>query len=453
MKTNRNINSAHINHSKFVALVEKIDRENNTRVKHNGSVESILRYYFYRTSKKRKKWKRETFKTLLMHLYTQRCYSLLRDFYHVGVLHAISSYGNVMLRPLEDWESATVDNTKQIRSLIVHCFTKYHTPEFLESAFFTLSKTHMFWYIQLGRGKSVNDLAGMPFQMTNKMAHEFRHAPGFLSVNQALCYAQARGFGAGMQQAKLIAFSKLSETLGHENVFWQTVVQFFSRVEVQGGNEIGEIVDYINYRYREDSSFSMRKRSLNALKQQTQTWHRALHLEQKGEELTWKASGLKPLYIEEEVDGKHVVFKTVELTRSSALFDEGVAMQHCVADYDYDCVDGTCSIFSLRKEENGQTVQRMATLEVSLPDLEIVQAKAKYNAEPTSKAIELINRWINERKLPHEQRLQMKEVVRHGRAANKQAERQHMSGSLDRNYMWSIYLIIWLLYFYLRHLI
>lgn len=253
----------------------------------------------------------------------------------------------------------------------------------------------MLWYVQLGKGVSVKDLSQMPIELTSRMAHEFRNAPEYFKVFEALRYAQAIGFGATKEAAKLIAFSSLSRTRDTEEMFWTTVVQFFSKIERLETNELDQIVDYLAHKYREDNTFSMKGRAFNALLNQTNDWHRTMYINREIEHvLSWKSSGIKPLYKEEVIEGERVVFKTIELCNSIELYDEGVAMQHCVAEYDEECAADESRIFSLQSQKEKETPSRLATIEVVFPSFEVVQAKAKYNQMPSKKAMTLIDEWI-----------------------------------------------------------
>ena len=401
METNNNLTSKAIRQGAYVELVEKIYREDNTPMRYNGSIESMLREFFSKTSKKKYLWKRNTFKQLLIHMYNQKCYALLRHYNSVEVLQRISAFGNHVSRPIEDWENSSGNEEVQLNTMIRHCFATYETPEFLERAFYSSEKKYMLWYVQLGKGKSVKHLSNMPIRLTNKMAHEFRNAPCFLNVNQALRYAQAIGFGASTKIARLIAYSRLSVIREDQEDFWATVVLFFSKeidlnVDV---NEVDGVIDYLTHKYREEAAFSMKNRTYSALLSQSQEWHRLVYQQERAHRYSWKSSGIKPLYVEEVVDNKAVVYKTEELLSSDALFDEGYAMQHCVSEYDEDCEEGRCSIFSLRQEVDGEPMKRLVTLEVELPSYQIVQAKAKCNQEPDYKSMELINHWIDHSQL------------------------------------------------------
>ncbi|MEO1033848.1 MAG: PcfJ domain-containing protein [Bacteroidota bacterium] len=395
MKTNCNTQNTRIRQGAYLALVERIYNEDNKPTRYNGSMESMLREFFSKTSKKKYVWKRRTFKNLLVHMYNQKCYALLRKYNYVTVLHNVSAFGNLIVRDIEQWENVYSTEEEQLNALLRHCFTLYDTPKFLEPAFYGSEKKYMLWYVQLGRGKSVKSLANMPVVLTSRMAHAFRNAPAFLSVNEALRYAQAVGFGASTKVAKFIALSRLSIIREHQETFWASVVQFFSKEDDLNVSELDGIVDYLTHKHREDSSFSMKNRTYGALLNQSQEWHRLVYQQERGQRYAWNTSGIKPLYVEEVVDNKTIVYKTEELLNSDALFDEGQAMQHCVSEYDDDCEEGRCSIFSLRQEVEGEPIKRLVTLEIELPSYEIVQAKAKCNQEPDSKSMELISHWIN----------------------------------------------------------
>ena len=263
MKTNWR--TQNIEKSSYIKLVEKIERAQNKPTRYKGTIETMLLEFFGKTSKKRYTWKREVFKGLLIHLYNQKCYALLRDYNSVAVLHNICSFGNQTVRNIEDWRRESFDKEQQLSSLIKFSFALYETPVFLENSFFGSDKKHMLWYIQLGKGKSIKALSQMPITLTSKMAHEFKNAPAFFEANQALRYAQALGFGASIKIAKVIGFSRLSVVRESEEKFWETVVQFFAKEVELNRDDLNDIIDYLALKYRDNRSFSMKNRSQNAL--------------------------------------------------------------------------------------------------------------------------------------------------------------------------------------------
>ncbi len=409
----------------------------------------MLREYFSKTSKIKYTWKRETFKKLLIHLHKQKCYAILRNYHYVGVLHNMSSFGDKLVRDIETWENIFLQEQDQLSDLIKHCFALYNTPEFLENAFYSNDKTHMIWYVQLGSGKSVKELSQMPVFLTKKMAHEFRKAPDFLSVEQALRYAQALGFGASKEVAETISLSRMSTIRNDQEHFWATVVQFISREKELNIIDVDLMVDYLAFKYREDRSISMRNRTFSALLSQSNEWHRKVYFKRKGEVLAWNPSGIKPLYLEEIMDDRKVTYKTVELLNSVELYEEGLEMKHCVSEYDKDCNDGICSIFSLQQEIDGEPSKRLVTLEIGLSNYELVEAKAKYNEEPDRRISEMINTWINnsevqkKRSATCEMPLQVQEGIQERRGINIPYDEIAVL----------VKLIFWALYFLFRYMV
>ena len=453
MKTTWNIQNEQNQHSAYVKLVERIYKENNGNARYTRTIESMLREFFYKTSKYRYTWKRETFKTLLTHLYNQKCYALLRDYKSVEVLHNISAFGDKMLRNVEDWENEYIIKESQLSALLKHCFTKYGTPVFLENSFYGFEKKYMLWYIQLGKGKSIKELSQMPVKLTSKMAHEFRNAPAFLMANEALRYAQALGFGASIETAKTIAISKLSFINEAEEVFWAVVVMFLAKEAGLKTNDINKVVDYLAFKYRDNKLFSMKNRSFKALLRQAEDWYKRDFVNKTGELLEWKEAGVKPLYVEEFVDNKKVVYKTVELVNSIELFEEGNAMEHCVAEYDHDCVDKKCAIFSLQKEVEGKPVERLATLEVELPSYELGEMQAKYNEFPEDKTIDLINKWIDTSEVKRKAN-EFYERPNVNQAEARAVGREIVNREKDYDsLMMTVKIILWLTYFILKFLL
>jgi len=433
----------------YIAMVERIYKESNRPMRYKRTIESMLYEFFSQTSRTKYLWKRDTFRMLLVHLYEQKCFALLRNYNCVQVLHNISCFGDRLVRPVETWERQPGSEFEQLRSIVRHCFAAYDTPVFLERAFLLSQKLYMLWYVQIGKGRSVKELSQMPIELTNKMAHHFRNAPNYLSVAQALRFSQAMGFGATVDTAISLAFSRLVLYGEVQEAFWATVVQFFARQNALQDNELNNVLDYVAHRYREDQSFSMKNRSLNALLQQSEEWHRRTYIDDNGRFLQWNSAEIKPLHVEEFDNNARVVYRTVELLDSAALFEEGFAMQHCVAEYDLNCREGQSSIFSLQQEVEGGSVKRLATLEVELPSYQLVQAQAKCNGPLDNKTRELVNLWISRSEVQPVQRT--RHPALNQRAAVVRAPRRERANDYDSGVIMIIKVIFWLLYFILRY--
>ena len=260
--------------------------------------------------------------------------------------------------------------------------------------------------------------------------------------------------GASIETAKNIAISKLSFINEAEEVFWAVVVMFLAKEAGLKTNDINKVVDYLAFKYRENKLFSMKNRSFKALLNQAEDWYKRDFVNKTGELLEWKEIGVKPLYVEEFVDNKKVVYKTVELVNSIELFEEGNAMEHCVADYDHDCVDKKCAIFSLQKEVEGKTIERLATLEVELPSYELGEMQAKYNEFPEDKTIDLINKWIDTSEVKRKanefyERPQVNQAEARAIGREIVNRREKDNDSL----MMTVKIILWLTYFILKFLL
>ena len=380
--------------SKFETLVNTIYTNRNQPVRNKNSITNLIQWYFNKTSKKRHPWKRETFKDLLLHLYQKKCYRLVRTDYYVKVLHHMSLYGNQLVRPITDWQPQSILPEEQIHELIRHCFARYQVPIFLESAFRLNHKTYMNWYIQLGKGKSVTQLKGMPIQLTKKMAHEFRHVPNYLSISQGLRFVQAKGLGASNNRANDIAQTILARNGFEDEAFWTTVIQFLVKLPKFEHGQVDHVLDYIAAQRHENEQFSMKGRSFAALLRLSDAWHREMYMKRRQEDfLEWNSCGIKPFHKEITLKGAPVTYSIVELCNSEALLEEGYHMQHCVGTYDSQCYTGRSSIFSLRRSVKGEEMIRMATIEVGLEDREIVQVQGQDNSYAGDLAHSLIEQW------------------------------------------------------------
>lgn len=377
--------------SVFEALVERTFREQNTFQGFEGTIESVLRVHFSRMSAQNHVWKRETFRDLLLMFYAKKCYTVLRNPAYIEVLANISAFGNKTVRDIADWKKDSLTAEGQLSSLIRHCFAQFEVPAFMENAFGGESKVQMLWYIQLGRGDSVQQLSAFPVAFTKKMAHEFRATTKDCSIPKAIRRAQALGYGATVNRADAIAWSTLSDSFENE-AFYSTVVQFMARLsEDITFDKLQGVLEFIASEKAANADYSMKGRTWSALVRQSAEWHIEMAKKREAEGFSeWKLAPISN-YIVDEGD---CAIKIVQLTTSSALYEEGYEMSHCVAEYDEDCASGKIAIFSVRKFTKGEAgFETLATLEVFLEEMEIVQAKARFNGMICEIAHQIVREW------------------------------------------------------------
>lgn len=383
--------------SSFIALVESLYHEQPALQGYEGTLKSVIRTHFAQMSPLHHTWKRDTFKDLLLLMHAKKCYAVLRNPAFIEVLANISAFGNKTVRPANTWVKDSLTADGQLASLIRHCFAKFDVPEFMEYVFAEGNKVHMHWYIQLGRGDSVQQLSAFPVAFTKTMAHEFRLTPKHFTVHQAIRRAQALGYGATAQTAEAIAWSATIEEMGNP-VFRSAVIQFIAKVkEPIAFDKLQQAVEYFAEMYRQDPSFSLKGRTWTAVLRQAANYHAELIKRLATESY----NGWEPCAINNfEVEKGTAIFRIVQLTNSEALYDEGHEMSHCVAEYNHDCANGTLAIFSLRKfTKEADSYETLATLEVDLIICEIVQAKARFNEMISTEANKYITQWAVKEKL------------------------------------------------------
>jgi hypothetical protein len=384
--------------SAFTQLVERLFAENAKTIGNQGTLASVIGTCFASMSQVQHTWKRETFRDLLLRLEAQGCYALLRDEVCINALANIASFGNKLAREISIWEKDSIVVETQMSSLIKHCFAHYEVPEFLESVFYYENKIQMLWYVQLGRGESILGLSGFPVKFTRKMAHEFKNAPANYTVAQAIRWAQAKGHSASADMAETIAWSSLSDCFEHE-AFWATVVRFFATHESLSFVKVQEVLFYIKEQFEADKTYSMKGRTWEALVKQSDEWHVAYYRRMAAlNRAEWSASGINGFSKSVASETENTECYIIELMNSEDLYEEGYEMSHCVAEYEYECIEGFAAIFSLRKK-SAEGFETLATIEVHLETKTIVQAKAKYNEHISPEAESLMAEWAEKEKL------------------------------------------------------
>ena len=147
-------------------------------------------------------------------------------------------------------------------------------------------------------------------------------------------------------------------------------------------------LDWGFHRFTEDARFSFANRSLRAVLEQTIAYERELELAAraaKGAQVRqWAAQGWALSWR----DAAGAAWSVRELTNEAELAAEGAAQRHCVGLYASACVSGRSAVFQLLREED-----RAATIEVQLPERQVVQARSRFNAAPSPEAMAALRHW------------------------------------------------------------
>lgn len=388
--------------SQFVNMVQDIYQKPNAYAIMQGSLESMISELFLKLSRKKHPQQRAILKRLLIHLYQERCFTILNEKKHLDVLFKIAKYGNKMVRGLEGWKQDAFYPEQQLENLVQHCFESYPTASFLRAAFFKNNLQYTRWYLDLAAGKSVFTLNGLPEEITKRMAHEFTQIENANSIEHAFNKARVKSFQPSYQLEQLICNSWLIRSEHLQSKFWKDVIHFLSKQEQEITNyEYNELLDYLRFVQFENPDFTIKGRSLRALLNAANEWHQRgsfnRHIERN---LSWNGSNIEDYFHKEETNTTTIIYKIEELCSSRALREEGFQMRHCVATYDFRCKNGESAIFSLQKcTAEHKIIGKLATIEVDPKAREIVQIRSKYNERPSENARILIDDWMQKASL------------------------------------------------------
>jgi PcfJ-like protein len=347
---------------------------------------------FSRVSSKTKAVDRAILKNVLVYLDK---YSLLvSGEEYIQVVFNMIQFRAYWRRDVFEWKPSSKRGASQVHELAYYLFCHYAVPEFLYKAFFETSNMRFInWFIHIGTGKRIRDLAALPFPFTQKMGHYFLQAPSKFSIQEALRWAQVKGLNGDDKLAERVAYSWLSTKPYEDENFWEA----FIRVIVQGGmfnhDKLTELIDYVRETKRENRIFDLKGRTLQSLLRHSDEWHKKATLIRGAQ--FWSPSGIEGYKLEK----KQEVVIVEELTGSKLLADEGRSMRHCVASYVHYCVTGKSAIFSMRKYTMGILLETMATIEVNLSLKRVVQAKGKMNRKISDEAKKHLEHWANKNEL------------------------------------------------------
>ncbi|MGQ2984297.1 PcfJ domain-containing protein [Flavobacterium sp.] len=223
------------------------------------------------------------------------------------------------------------------------------------------------------------------------MAHAFRNTPKHFTIVQAIRRAQAIGCHATPARAEAVAWAHELERFQNP-VFALAVIRFVSKVEQHiAFDELQRVLEYLNAMYVADNAYDLKGRTWVSIAKRAAEYHAELAKRRAAEQFSdWELCTVKDYEVEKESG----IFRMMQLGTSQALYDEGAEQSHCVADYAYDCTIGSVAIFSLRKYIPGEEgCDILATIEVAIETMAIVQAKAKFNDEPSEEAFAVIMEW------------------------------------------------------------
>lgn len=352
------------------------------------------KYISNRSSKPNKKISYESFVDNF--LYGTRSYNLIRN------------YRTKFIRSPKDWKPSKKSVNSLIIDLIQHLFVKYSYPSFFNYLFSTTNRGrqpelnyeqnfYFDWFLTIAQGQSIYKEIFQYYGLTKRESHYFLKAPGFIkSPQDSLLFSIIR---AEVKDNKTKEYFDLFKSayiprnyIEHKDFFYLKAFKFFCRQDIGDLKTCyTEIVDYLFRSNINRSEFSFKNRTLNSIKQLSNTWHIQQMLVKHAGKFEWESFREETTWNSDEYKLEYRGWRCVELTTSDDLIKEGRQMHHCVASYARSCFQGYSHIYSFYNPY----ISERYTIEVGQFG-SIVQIRAAYNQPPSKLATKVIRLWARD---------------------------------------------------------
>ena len=257
------------------------------------------------------------------------------------------------------------------------------------------------WALSLITGKNLRQCPGLPFPLTRMMAHWTVQAPYYLSFEEALFYGRVRGLG-GSDQLHDRLRSCFDQFYLFNDHFKAELLPFLARHEKNLDlRELPVLLGYLHHRYfenRQNDAFLLASYSLPRLQREMGEWYTTVESDPNYQPQFQGKFWRRAAHAEFESQVGKKRYHIVELTSYDDLCKEGKRLRHCVATYVEECMEGWCSIWSLRLDAGQEEEKSLVTIEVDTEG-NIKQALGKHNSNPKPEHMYIIRKWATQEKL------------------------------------------------------
>ncbi len=304
------------------------------------------------------------------------------------------------------WEKASLKVTKNALSerIFYYLLPDYVFPQFFVRQFGRLQKKEKELFKFILEGNNIVNFNDLPFAITKKQAHYFINFDSYnfnIHVTNEISYylIWAKCMDIKMPQSLIYNILIHSNFMRHINflnsIFIDNVILFFNRnKDYIDRRDIQTFLDFFYYKFQQNrEGFNLLNRSVWSLLNDIVQWHDQLNEVKIIGKKKWigeKIENFKLNYNEDE-------YEIVQITNEIDLAEEGKEMRHCVYSYLHKCVEGICSIWSLRKIIDKNEYERLLTIE--LRNSKIVQIKGFQNRNPNIYEKHIIYNWIRKEKI------------------------------------------------------
>ncbi|CCE01178.1 PcfJ domain-containing protein [Bradyrhizobium sp. STM 3809] len=343
---------------------------------------------------------------------------------HNAIREAVRGFEADAIREPESWKPQikTRDAARLRLAAARHLFARYPVASHLEQIWIDQSGLghdeivrRKRWYVVAAGGGSLYK-AGASALLSRKEVHAFLNPLGPVGFDEAIWQAIARSYTDDHAVMSRIARSRIARAPRSEHAFWREVAQFFC-AQPTTAEEIDDLCDYIADRRRRERAFSLKGRTLAALRRLMAEWHRDLAVIARIEAARRRAEMARQRTATEAAElaahwpgarltdwtwsrsagpfAKRDEYLITQLRTAEDLVAESRAMRHCVASYATRCIAGHASIWSLRHRHGGAT-QRLLTIELDRQH-RAVQVRGFANRVAHADERRILERWAKAR--------------------------------------------------------
>ena len=316
----------------------------------------------------------------------------------------------------QDWRPEPgCDAADEVFSLIDHLFVTYPMPAFFRKAWMQpgpLRSPARDWFCQITAGKNVRTLENIPTKLTSRAAHCAMAAPVNLTIEQAFRYGQVIAFGGSEKLAHEIVRSRAgTDFRGDRN--WLSLIEKLAREPKFWPHEAAIVIDYVYFwildhdgrspagLLKDNHTIELARKARLFWKQTAERAAAAYdnprltefgHQDLRNRLLRslinkWRAMEEVRPAIVRGTGGNE--WHISELCSELELQREGSYMHNCVASYSPDCLRGVCSIWTVSDPDG----THVATIRIYPKDLELDEARAPFNRQPSPEIPSVIRTW------------------------------------------------------------
>jgi len=303
-------------------------------------------------------------------------------------------------------------NTKKTKNIdtlqldmLRHVFGIYRAPLYLENNFLERAKwsserltarIYDEWYFTVAQGGSLFKKCTKGTLSKNE-THMLLLAPKENELIENIWWSRAYcESNNNLGVAGSISKSKLtSKTMNNE--FWISVMRFFVRFPTTK-NEINDLVDYFDHEYNANRNYTLKGRTLEAVRIKCEEWHRWLNKTKSIGGGTWTGYDIENWKYTTGKNDNATTWSIDQICTGNSLLAEGQAMRHCVSSYKRHCMSGNTSIWSLKSNSKKVIDKRHLTIEVNSGHI-VTQLRGFANRLPTHREYEIISIWCRDRDL------------------------------------------------------